>query len=204
MTKIKTALVGMFGTTLSSSAGPVEFNAEGIAEVSEETAEYLKTNFPDVYYDAEGERPTPNSGKHLRPEDDPAVKEFARNHTARKNAEAAGAPALVVESSAKAEGKVAAAPLLDASGNPIEATAKTEGDDTEVNDEEVSKAEVSEEADGEEGKEEELDAETVAMLEKLSVKDIHATLVSAGVQDDETAKLKKKDVLIPIAAKKLT
>lgn len=200
MTKIKTALIGSFGTEISTAKGSVKFDAEGVAEVSEEVSEYLKSNFPDVYYDAEGEKPTPNSGSFVNPNDDPAVKEFARNHTAGKNAEAAGAPAKVVESSAKAAEKTPAG-LVDENGNPITNTEKAEGDDKKEEETEGSKEEETEKEDGES---EELDAETVEMLSKLSVKDIHATLVSAGVQDEATAKIKKKDELIPIAAKKLT
>lgn len=187
MIKIKTALIGSFGNELSLEQGIIKFDHTGTAEVTEEIAEHLTSNFPDVYYVEEEEKPTPKSGKHIRPEDDPNVLEFARNHTAGKNAEAAGAPPLVVESTTK-ETSTQSQTLVDEFGKTIPTELVKEKEEELI----------------EESKEEDLDIETVDMLKKLSLKDIHATLVSAGVQDEETAKIKDKDILIPIAAKKLT
>ena len=208
MEKVRTALGGSFGTTVTTGAGAIEFDKEGVAEVTAEQADYLVSNFPTVYYRDGEEKPTPNSGTHIPAENDPAVKEFAKGHTAQKNAERSGAPAQVVTSTAK-ENEATGGKLLDASGNELKAEESTEESAEETkteepgNEESSSEESTTTEESTSEGAEE-LDAETVEMLEKLSVKDIHATLVSAGVQDDETAKIKKKDILIPIAAKKLT
>lgn len=219
MTKIKTALAGSFGTEISTGMGPVAFDSTGVAEVSEEIAEYLKSNFPDVYYDADGERPTPNSGSFVNPANDKSVQDFARNHTAAKNAEAAGAPAVVVESSKKnppaksiilGDEPSTAATLLDGNGNAIAPVAPIgdvdkDGDVDETDLSLVHKDYAKEEAErlAMEANTP-LDEETVAMLEKLDVENIHSTLVAAGVQDKTTAKITDKAILVPIAAKKLT
>jgi len=219
MVKIKTALAGSFGTEISTGMGPVSFDGQGVAEVAQEVADYLKSNFPDVYYDAEGERPTPRSGTYTNPANDKSVQDFARSHTAAKNAEANGTPAVVVESTSKAgpkaslilgEEKTATTALLDENGNAIRPEIKS----TDINQDglvdEKDLSAVHTEYSKEEKEREALEAatpldeETVAMLEKLNVEDIHATLVAAGVQDKKTEKITDKTTLIPIAAKKLT
>lgn len=187
MEKIRTALGGSFGQTVSTGAGAIKFDNEGLAEVTAEQAEFLMGNFPNVYYKDGEEKPTPNSGTHTPAEKDPAVAEFARNHTKQKDMERTGAPAKIERSSSQETTK-----LVDAQGNEI----SSKEDSTEEVDAEEPAEEPAEEAP--------LDEETVAMLEKLSVKDIHATLKSAGVQDEETAKIKSKKKLVPIAARKLT
>jgi hypothetical protein len=58
MKKIRTILSGSFGQSVSFNNEIIEFDATGCAEVSEELAEELVVNFPDVYYYDGNEAPT--------------------------------------------------------------------------------------------------------------------------------------------------
>lgn len=220
MVKIKTALKGSWGSEVSTGGGLVKFDENGSAEVSQEMAEYLMGNFPDVYYEDGEDEPTPRSGTHVDASKDPAVTEFAKGHTKQKDAERNGAPPAVVKSSTKEEEENAGKSkgLVDAKGNPVssedeENDEESAEENAEENAEEKAEEEAGENAEESVEKSDEVNSkeaakaerdEVLGMLRKLSVEDIHKTLEQANVQDSKTKKITNKRKLVQIAAKKLT
>ncbi len=196
MAKIKTALKGSFNTTLSTSVAQVAFDADGIADVSQETADYLKSNFPDVYYDADGEAPIPNSGSFKNPAQDESVRAFARGHNNSKNAERAGHAPVIATSSKMDEARNPSKKVLDQHGKEISpADINKDGKVDEKDLSAVHKAYSAEKK----AKVKEMKAE----LQKLTSKQIVAKLKEAGKHDDDTKGIIRKSTLVGVAAKKL-
>lgn len=194
---IRTSRGGNFNSTVTTSLGKVSFDAEGIASVPVNIAEFLVGNFPKKYYYEGEEKPTPVLSENPRPiQEDEGLKEFTRNLAKVNSAEAA----------AKAKGESF---LVGDSQIAVSSTVETEtakivnpkGEEVVIevgNKEEVEAVVNSEEVEEEVSTENEVETDaSIKLKEELmenSIADLRELCSEAeGVEKSEWASFKGSD-----------